>query len=84
MHAGQAVVQIAEEKASREQFAIKLFLSRSAFQQEKGLYEDSSAPLGRFLPKLRCVSVSPPFIEHKNPLHSRDPRDKALHSSSMV
>ena len=52
------MVQIAEEKSSREQFAIKLFLSNSAFQQEKSLYGDSCAPLGRFLPKLRCVLLA--------------------------
>lgn len=56
--AGQAVVQIAEERSSREQYAIKLFLSRSAFNQEKSLYEDSVAPLGRFLPKLRFPSTT--------------------------
>lgn len=58
-HAGQAVVQIVEERNSRQDFAIKLFLSKVAFEQEKKLYVDPNLPLGRFLPNLRMVVDSP-------------------------
>lgn len=59
MHAGQAVVQIVEERNSRQDFAIKLFLSQVAFEQEKRLYVDPTLPLGGFLPKLRMIVESP-------------------------
>lgn len=55
VYAGQAVVQVAEERRSTDQYAIKFFLSATAFQQEKNLYLDESAPLGKFLPKLHSI-----------------------------
>ena len=55
MSAGQAVVQIAEHRKLRQQFAIKFFLVRQAFEQEARLYEDPDQPLGRFLPELSCI-----------------------------
>jgi hypothetical protein len=53
--AGQAVVQIVEERGSRTDYAIKFFLSSQGFINEKDLYLDSSKPLGKFLPKLRAI-----------------------------
>lgn len=53
--AGQAVVQIAAHREMRQQYAIKLFLSKQAFQQEAKLYGDPDQPLGRFLPELSCI-----------------------------
>ncbi|NJR42329.1 MAG: hypothetical protein HC767_06390 [Akkermansiaceae bacterium] len=53
--AGQAVVQIAEQVYSRDEFAIKFFLSPEAFAEEASLYEDPSQPLGRFLPELHAI-----------------------------
>lgn len=53
--AGQAVVQIAEDVRTRCEFALKFFLSDTAFEQEAKLYEDPEQPLGRFLPELRCI-----------------------------
>ena len=55
MFAGQAVVQIAEDVHSRQQYAAKFFLSRQAFEQEAKLYEDPDQPLGRFLPECRAI-----------------------------
>jgi hypothetical protein len=49
------VVQLAEDVYSRQQFAVKFFLSKQAFQQEAGLYEDPDQPLGRFLPQCRAI-----------------------------
>ena len=54
-HAGQAVVQIAEDPRSRLDYALKFFLSEGAFRHEKGLYLDDSQPLGQFLPQLKNV-----------------------------
>lgn len=52
---GQAVVQIAEDSFTREQFAVKFFLSKTAFSQEAKLYKDPEQPLGRFLPECRMI-----------------------------
>ena len=59
MHAGEAVVQIVEQRITRQDFAIKLFLTQGSFEQEKSLYVDPSMPLGKFLPKLRMIVDSP-------------------------
>ena len=50
--AGQSIVQLAEDNATRDQLALKFFLSERAFTQEKSLYTDPSNPLGKFLPQL--------------------------------
>ena len=44
VRAGQAVVQIAEDRHVRQQFALKFFLTRQAFEQEARLYEDPDQP----------------------------------------
>jgi hypothetical protein len=56
VYAGQAVVQIAEDRAARDQYAMKFFLSENAFIQEKKLYTDPSIPLGKFLPQLHLIA----------------------------
>ena len=53
--AGQAVIQFAADKETREEYAIKVFLSRRAFEDEAALYEDKSNPLGQFLPQVRDI-----------------------------
>ena len=55
--AGQAVVQVAEDSKSRIEYAMKFYLSRQAFLDEKALYEDPSQPLGQFLPEV-CTTCS--------------------------
>lgn len=64
--AGQAVVQFAKHTASDQEFAMKFFLSKSAFEAECKQYTDRSTPLWKFLPQLQvplihCVTVSLPF-----------------------
>ena len=54
--AGQAIVQMAQHKASRLEYAIKFFIARSAFLQEKDLYTGDS-PLGQFLPQV-CTEAT--------------------------
>lgn len=53
--AGQAIVQVVEEMGSRNEYAIKFFMSKSAFEQEQDLYTDTSLPLGQFLPQLHSI-----------------------------
>ena len=53
--AGQAVVQIVEDRSSRLQYAVKFFLSTDAFLQEKGMYLAPNQPLGAFLPQLHTI-----------------------------
>lgn len=53
--AGQSVVQMAENRSTRDQFALKFFLSEAAFIQERALYLDPSSPLGQFLPQLHTI-----------------------------
>jgi hypothetical protein len=55
MHAGGAVVQIAEDRDTREAVALKFFLSRPQFEREVALYTDSTQPLGGFLPEVRRI-----------------------------
>jgi hypothetical protein len=50
------VVQIAEHSDTRQLFALKFFLSRTAFEHERRLYEDPDQPLGRFLPELHFIA----------------------------
>jgi hypothetical protein len=58
-HAGQAVVQLVEDRAQGLEFAMKFYLSRAAFELEKSLYLDAAQPLGRYLPAMRCIVDSP-------------------------
>ena len=53
--AGQAVVQVVEDSRTHVQYAMKFYLSPNAFRDEKALYEDSSQPLGRFLPEVHRI-----------------------------
>lgn len=53
--AGQAVVQFASHQYNKKEFAVKFFLSHSAFQQEMAQYTDSDNPLRRFLPPVHAL-----------------------------
>eukprot|EP00892_Ulva_mutabilis_P003619 jgi/Ulvmu1/1629/UM113_0006.1 len=57
---GQAVVQFAKDRRARLLYAVKLFLSRSVFEDECGIYTHSENPLGRFLPALRNIAGDGP------------------------
>ena len=48
--AGQAVVQFAYGTLDRQEYALKFFLSRKAFDAEEVLYRHTT--LGRFLPQV--------------------------------
>jgi hypothetical protein len=52
--AGQSVVQFAFHKASRQECAMKLYLSMAAFQDDSKQYNKGS-PLLRFLPNLHAL-----------------------------
>jgi hypothetical protein len=52
--AGQAIVQMARSRHSIEQeWAIKFFLSREAYQAEAAVYADLCNPLREYLPQVR-------------------------------
>jgi hypothetical protein len=53
--AGQAIVQMVEHCRTHVQYAMKCFLSNSAFLQEKNLYLHPEGPLGHCLPQLHCI-----------------------------
>ena len=55
--AGQAIVQMAYSRRKRLEYAIKFFVSRSAFEQESALYSGSN-PLGQFLPQVPHPAAS--------------------------
>lgn len=50
--AGQAVVQFAYGKLDKQDYAIKFFLSRKAFEAEEALYRHTT--LGQFLPHVNA------------------------------
>lgn len=54
--AGQAIVQMAMSKGSREEYAIKFFVSRTAFHEEAAMYSrdggDQANDLVQFLPQV--------------------------------
>eukprot|EP00892_Ulva_mutabilis_P003623 jgi/Ulvmu1/1632/UM113_0009.1 len=52
---GQAVIQFAKDRRTGLQYAVKFFLSHTAFVDETGLYTNTSTPLGPFLPALRNI-----------------------------
>lgn len=54
-NSGQAVVQIVQEVQTKEEYAMKFFLSSGSFEKETDLYLDSSKPLGQLLPQLRTI-----------------------------
>jgi hypothetical protein len=56
MHAGQAIVQMAYSPNSRLEYAVKFFIARDAFEQERALYCGHN-PLGRFLPQVFFLSA---------------------------
>lgn len=66
------MVQIAEDVRSKQQYAVKFFLYRHAFEQEARLYEDPEQPLGHFLPECRAISDPEKGTgcvdKHENPL----------------
>lgn len=49
-------MQMAESRSTRDQFALKFFLSEAAYIQERTLYLDPSNPLGQFLPQLYTIA----------------------------
>ena len=53
--AGQAVVQFATNKRSKEDCAIKFYLSMDAYREELQQYADAESPLREFLP--RCLGT---------------------------
>ena len=55
--AGQAIVQMAYSTTSRMEYAVKFFVARSAFEQEKELYCGQN-PLGQFLPQVPCPRLT--------------------------
>ena len=58
-YAGQAIVQMARSKTSGLEFAIKFFISSTAFAAERAMYkregDSHSNDLAHFLPKVHCV-----------------------------
>ena len=54
--AGQAVVQMARGKNDGVEYAIKFYVSRAAFEAERGLYSQRTSTqatgLAQFLPKV--------------------------------
>jgi hypothetical protein len=55
LSAGQAVVQFAKHCINDLEYAIKFFLSHSAFQDEANLLMNDGNPLGQFLPEVRDI-----------------------------
>jgi hypothetical protein len=53
--AGQAVVQFACHTVSKLEYAIKLFVSRAAFDDESKQYTNNDSPLTQFLPRLHAL-----------------------------
>lgn len=53
--AGQAVIQFAKEKNTALEYALKFFLSRTAFREEETLYADTSSPLGTCFETFRVL-----------------------------
>jgi hypothetical protein len=53
--AGQAVVQFAKHRINDLEYAIKFYLSHSAFQDEAKLFMNDGNPLGQFLPEVRDI-----------------------------
>lgn len=53
--AGQAIVQFATHTLSKVEFAIKFFVSISAFEGEHNQYNDNTTSLRTFLPKARDI-----------------------------
>ena len=51
------MVQVAEDIRTRIEYAMKFYLTRQAFLDERVLYEDPSQPLGAFLPEV-CDACS--------------------------
>lgn len=49
------MVQIAEDRGTRIEYAMKFFLSRAAFEHELALYADNTKPLGAFLPEVHSI-----------------------------
>lgn len=52
-------MQLVEDRRTRTPYAMKFFLSKAAFHEEKMLYVDSSMPLGAFLPELHRIVEAP-------------------------
>jgi hypothetical protein len=53
--AGQAVVQLAKHRINDLEYAIKFYLSHTAFQDEANLFLNDGNPLGQFLPEVRDI-----------------------------
>lgn len=48
-------MQFATNKRLKQQLAVKFFVHKSAFEEEKKQYEDDNNPLRAFLPKCRGI-----------------------------
>eukprot|EP00892_Ulva_mutabilis_P004013 jgi/Ulvmu1/1984/UM012_0146.1 len=55
MHGGQAVIQFVKDHRTGLHYAVKFFLSTTAFADECRLYTNPDSPLGPFLPALRNI-----------------------------
>ena len=55
MHAGQAIVHFATHEVTKQDYAIKFFLSHSAFREELVQYTDAASPLRHFLPAVHAI-----------------------------
>jgi hypothetical protein len=53
--AGQAVVQFAYHSVSRAEYAIKFFVSATAFKDESNQYMNKDSPLVQFFPKMHAL-----------------------------
>lgn len=49
------MVQFAKDRRNDLEYAIKFYLSRSAFVDEASLYTERGNPLGQFLPEVRNI-----------------------------
>ena len=54
-YAGQAVVQFATDRLSKEEFAVKFFIHRAAFEHEAAQYQSPDSPFKQFLPHSRSI-----------------------------
>ncbi|NJR41840.1 MAG: hypothetical protein HC767_03455 [Akkermansiaceae bacterium] len=63
--AGQAVIQFAKDRRNDLEYAVKFYLSHSAFTDEASLYTDRGNPLGEFLPEVRNIvpNVDGKFVD---------------------
>lgn len=47
---------MARNRSNGMEFAIKFYISKTAFDSEVSLYKDDTCPLGKYLPQVRTQS----------------------------